>query len=62
MQQIINYLKATSAEMKHVKWPTQTQTVIYTALIIVICIVTGLFLAGFDYIFSQAIDAVVNQF
>ncbi|MFN3188171.1 MAG: preprotein translocase subunit SecE [Candidatus Paceibacteria bacterium] len=62
MKKITNYFKDTLAEMKHVKWPTQNQTVVYTLLIIAICAITAVFLGLFDYTFSRGIDAIVNQF
>jgi len=62
MTKITNYFRDTFAEMKHVKWPTQNQTLIYTVLIVAICAVTAVFLGLFDYAFSQGIDLIVNSF
>lgn len=59
MDRLTNYIKATIAEMKHVSWPTQTQAIIYTALVIAICAVTAVILSGFDYLFTNALDAIV---
>jgi preprotein translocase SecE subunit len=49
------------AEMKHVKWPTQNQALIYTGLVLFICTLTALFVSAFDYVFSELIDAVINR-
>ncbi len=62
MKKITNYLKATLAEMKHVKWPSQNQAMIYTLLILAICAFTAIFLGLFDFAFSRGIDIIVNQF
>ena len=59
MDRFIKYLKATAAEMKHVSWPTQTQTTVYTILLIVICAVVAVLLGAFDYIFTELLNAIV---
>ena len=62
MDKLAQYFRATLAEMKQVKWPTQNQAMVYTALVIVICVITALFVGLFDFIFSQVIDIIVNRF
>ena len=61
MQNLTQYFKDTLAEMKQVKWPTQNQAMIYTALIIFVCIVVALFVSMFDFIFSAGIDFIINH-
>ncbi len=56
MTNFINYLKDTFAELKHVSWPTNKQSVVYTVLVIVISIVVGLYIGAFDFVFSRGID------
>ncbi len=56
MTQFINYLKDTFAELKHVSWPTNKQTVVYTVLVIVISIIVSLYIGAFDFVFSRALD------
>lgn len=55
-----NYLRDTATEMKHVSWPTQSQAIIYTALVIVISAITALLLGGFDYVFTSLLDMVIG--
>ena len=62
MQQLTQYLRDTVAEMKQVKWPTQNQAMIYTALIILVCIVIAIFVSIFDFIFASGIDFIINRF
>jgi preprotein translocase subunit SecE len=59
MNRLIEYIKATRAEMKHVRWPTRKQAVVLTILIISVSLVTAIFLGFFDFIFS---DIVVDRF
>lgn len=56
MNQFINYLKDTYAELKHVSWPTQTQSVVYTALVIGISLLVSLYVGLFDAIFARGLD------
>ncbi len=60
MSQFINYLKDTFSELKHVSWPTQRQSIVYSALVIVISIVVALFVGLFDSIFSRGLDWFVK--
>lgn len=59
MSRLGNYVRATAAEMQRVSWPTQKQTIIYSALVIGISAVVALFLSGFDYVFTYLLDLVV---
>lgn len=61
MDRFANYLRATMAEMKHVKWPTQNQALMYTALVIGISAVVMVFVALADFVFTAGIDMVVNS-
>lgn len=45
--------------MRHVRWPTRRQAVIFTVLIIAVTIITAIFLGFFDFLFS---DVVVERF
>ena len=60
MSKLSNYLHDTAAEMKHVSWPTQTQTIVYTVLVIVISALVAVFLGAFDYLFTQLLDIVIS--
>lgn len=55
MQNFINYLKDTRAEMKHVSWPTKRQAAVSTALVIAISIVVALYLGALDYVLGEGL-------
>ncbi|MFP4022539.1 MAG: preprotein translocase subunit SecE [Candidatus Paceibacterota bacterium] len=59
MNSLVKYVKATKEEMRHVRWPTRRQAVIFTVLIIAVTIITAIFLGFFDFLFS---DVVVERF
>ncbi|OGD67297.1 preprotein translocase subunit SecE [Candidatus Campbellbacteria bacterium RIFOXYC2_FULL_35_25] len=49
---LIDYIKDTRGELKHVSWPTRKQAVWFTIIVIVISLFTAYFLGFFDFIFS----------
>ena len=56
MGRFTQYLRDTKGELKHVSWPTQKQTLVFTVLVIAISIAVSLYLGLFDFIFTTAID------
>ena len=62
MNGITQYLRAVVGEMKQVSWPTQTQTVIYTTLVIGISILVALFVSFFDLIFGRVLNLIGISF
>lgn len=51
----VQYLKDTQAELRHVAWPTRTQTIVYTVLVALISIGVSLYLGLFDYLFTTGL-------
>lgn len=45
---LTTYLKETRAEVDHITWPTQRQTVIYTVLVILLSVIIGVYLGVLD--------------
>ncbi len=56
---MFNYLKDVRAEMKHVSWPSRRLTIMYTLVVIVLSVATGLYLGALDYIFSAVVTGLV---
>ena len=54
------YLKDTRAELRHVAWPTRTQTVVYTVFVALISIGIALYLGFFDFVFTTALSRTVE--
>ncbi len=48
----IDYLRDTRGELRHVSWPSRSQTINYTIIVLIISIGTGLFLGLLDFLFS----------
>ncbi|MDD2935372.1 MAG: preprotein translocase subunit SecE [Candidatus Pacebacteria bacterium] len=56
---LTDYLKDTKGELKHVSWPTKSQAVWYTIIVVVISLFVAFFLGFFDYIFSLLIEKFI---
>jgi preprotein translocase subunit SecE len=62
MDKLAKYFRDTAGELKQVSWPTQKQATIYTVLVISISILVAMFVGAFDYLFSQGVQIIVNNF
>ena len=62
MTQLTKYFRDTFAEMKQVKWPTRAQAGMYTALVIVVCVVIALFVTFCDFLFSMGVNQLITRF
>ncbi len=61
MNTLIQYLKETKAELKEVVFPTTSQTIIYTILVIVISVLVAVGLGGIDAGLSKLLNIVINR-
>ncbi len=59
MNRLLNYFKETRLELEHVTWPTRKQAIAFTAVTVVVSILTAAFLGFFDYIFSLILQKFV---
>jgi preprotein translocase subunit SecE len=56
---LVNYIKETRGELKHVSWPSRQQAIFYTIMVIAISVVLSLFLGLFDYVFHFLIQKFI---
>ena len=61
MNNIIQYLKDTRAELAHVSWPTQRQTILYTLMVIAVAVFVAFFVGFFDFLFSKGLSLLINK-
>lgn len=59
IQKIVDYFRSAKSEMYKVSWPSRRDTVRYSALIIGLSVVVGLFFATLDYGFTWVFDNAV---
>jgi preprotein translocase subunit SecE len=56
---LVQYLKDTQGELKHVSWPTQKQTIYFTIVVIAVSIFTAVFLGAFDLLFEKLLSYII---
>ncbi|MEK7157875.1 MAG: preprotein translocase subunit SecE [Patescibacteria group bacterium] len=56
---VVDYIKETKAELRHVSWPTRKQAIVFTVVVIAVSIGVSLFLGFFDFIFSIALRQIL---
>ena len=56
----VKYIKEAIEELKKVKWPTKNETINNTLLVIIICIVMGLFLGLIDFGLTEFLYKLLN--
>lgn len=59
MSNLGNYFRDTATEMKHVSWPTKTQAIVYTALVIGISALIAVIVGAFDFIFTRLLNIAI---
>jgi preprotein translocase subunit SecE len=58
---IVQYLKETKNELKEVVFPTSSQTIIYTVLVIVISVAVAVTLGGVDLGLREALAKIIAR-
>lgn len=61
MTGIGQYIKETRGELRHVAWPTRTQTIVYTVVVAILSILVAFYLGVFDYAFSKGINLLIES-
>ena len=56
---VVSFLVQVWAELRRVQWPDRTAVTQATAVVIVFCILAGLYLALFDWVFSRLVKAIL---
>jgi len=49
------------SELTKVTWPTKDQVIRLTTVVIVISLAVGFFIGGLDFIFTKAVELVVQK-
>lgn len=57
----IQYFKEVILELKKVSWPSKKQTIDKTIVVIIVCIIVGLYIGSLDTLFQQLIKLIINQ-
>lgn len=56
---LIQYIKETQVELKHVSWPTRRQAIVFTIVVVIVSIAVSIFLGVFDFIFKALFEKFI---
>ena len=56
----VQYLRDTRGELRHVAWPTRTQTIVYATLVAGISVGIALYLGLFDFLFTSGLRTALS--
>lgn len=59
---LITYLQDTQTELRHVSWPTRSQAIAFTIVVILISLFVSFFLGIFDFFLKEFVAMVVDKF
>jgi preprotein translocase subunit SecE len=57
---VSKFIKEARAELRKVVWPTKKQLVNLTIIVLGVSLVTGLFIGGLDYVFTQLVGLIIK--
>ncbi len=57
---LINYLKASIEELQKVAWPTRTETIRYSLLVVGLSLALAVMIGLFDFILSWGVKKVIE--
>ncbi len=58
-QKLINYLRESRSEFRHVNWPTRRDTIKFTILVVAVSVLVSVFLGALDVLFHYLLDKFV---
>ncbi|MDP2629131.1 MAG: preprotein translocase subunit SecE [Candidatus Harrisonbacteria bacterium] len=59
---IKNYFSGARRELKHIQWPTGSQTWKLTMVVVSISLVVAAYLGAFDFLFSRGLETLLQLF
>ena len=61
MPRFIKYIQDTRREMAHVSWPTRAQTIAFTVMVVLICVIGAIYLSFFDAVFTSGLRYALDN-
>lgn len=57
---IQRFSRETIAELRKVSWPTRTEAISLTKVVIIVMLITGFMLGGLDYLFTRLFALILG--
>lgn len=61
MSRPLDFLRSVKLELAQVKWPSHQSALKLTMMVIIVTIVVALYSGGLDYLFTVALQSVLNR-
>jgi preprotein translocase subunit SecE len=58
---LVTYVRQVVAELRKVIWPTRSELITYTSVVLVFVVVMTTIVSGFDFVFAKAVLAVFGK-
>lgn len=59
--QAITFLKEVRDELKKVVWPSQSEVIRLTVVVILVSVIVGLYLGGVDFVLTKITEVVLTR-
>jgi preprotein translocase subunit SecE len=57
---VLDFLKEVRVELSKVVWPSRSQTIQLTLIVIIVTVIVGFFVAGVDYILANLLKLLTR--
>ncbi len=54
------YIKESFGEVRHIKWPTRQETILFTVAVIVISLIVAYYLGILDILFAKGLKLIIE--
>ncbi len=61
MNSLVSYFQHVRSEMSHVVWPAPRKAIMDVIAVVLISAITALLIAGLDYVFTGAVNYIINR-
>jgi preprotein translocase SecE subunit len=61
MSSILKFLHSVKVELNQVKWPSHQEALKMTAMVIITTAIVATYSGGLDYVFTVALQSVLNR-
>lgn len=60
MKKIVKFLKEVREELKKVRWPTKSEMIKLTTVVIFITLVIALYIGALDFVFAKMMEVILR--
>ena len=60
MKSIVTFFSEVKSELSKVTWPKRKEVVRLTSIVVVVSLIVGLYVGGFDYLFTTVLTKILK--